>query len=92
MLTIKFTSKMKKDIKLMERQGRNMGKLADTLDLLASCQVMPEKYQDHQLKGNLKDFRECHIEPDWLLIYQIFDDELVLSAVRTGSHSKLLKK
>jgi addiction module toxin, RelE/StbE family len=67
-----------------------MRKLETVLALLASRNKMPEKYHDHLLKGEFKDFRECHIEPDWLLIYQIFDDELVLSATATGSHSDLL--
>ena len=67
-----------------------MRKLETVLALLASGNTMPEKFHDHPLKGELKDFRECYIEPDWLLIYQIFDDELVLSATATGSHSDLL--
>ena len=49
----------------------------------------PKKYKDHQLTGNLHDFRECHIEPDWLLMYQIFENELILSATATGTHSDL---
>jgi len=50
---------------------------------------MSKRYKDHQLTGNLKDFKECYIEPDWLLIYQIFDDKLILSASGTGTHSDL---
>jgi mRNA interferase YafQ len=57
--------------------------------MLAARQSMPEKYRDHQLKGKMKEYRECHIEPDWLLIYQIFEDELILSASGTGTHSDL---
>ena len=53
---------------------------------------MPAKYKDHQLIGNLSDFRECHIEPDWLLLYQIYDDILIISAAATGSHADLLVK
>jgi mRNA interferase YafQ len=82
---------MKKDAKLMQKRGKNMKKLVNVLDLLASGKTLPSKYKDHQLTGNLSDFRECHIEPDWLLIYQIFENELILSATATGSHSDLFK-
>ena len=90
MLRISFTNRMKRDAKRLQKRGKNMRKLEAVLALLASEKTMPEKYRDHQLKGELKDFRECHIEPDWLLIYQVFDDELILSATATGSHSDLL--
>lgn len=80
---------MKKDAKLMQKRGKDMTKLVTVLDLLASDEPMPQKYKDHQLTGNLHDFRECHIEPDWLLMYQIFDNELILSATATGSHADL---
>lgn len=82
---------MKKDAKLMQKRGKDMKKLIDVLELLASGKTLPPKYKDHQLTGNLSDFRECHIEPDWLLIYQIFKNELILSATATGSHSDLFK-
>ena len=80
---------MKKDAKLMQKRGKDMTKLVAVLDLLASGEPMPPKYKDHQLTGNLYDFRECHIEPDWLLMYQILDNELILSATATGSHADL---
>ena len=89
MLEIVFTNKMKHDAKLMKKRGKNMNKLIDTLKLLANRKPMPKHYKDHQLSGNLKDFRECHIEPDWLLIYQIFENKLILSASGTGTHSDL---
>ena len=89
MLQIKFTNKMKRDAKRMRKRGKDMNKLTAALNLLANRQPMPEHYCDHQLTGNLKDFRECHIEPDWLLIYQIFEDTLILSASGTGTHSDL---
>lgn len=82
---------MKKDAKLMQKRGKDMKKLIDVLELLASGKTLPPKYKDHQLTGNLSDFRECHIEPDWLLIYQVFKNELILSATTTGSHSDLFK-
>ena len=80
---------MKRDAKRMRKRGKDMGKLTVALNLLASQKPMPERYFDHQLTGNLKDFRECHIEPDWLLFYQIFEDTLILSASGTGTHSDL---
>ena len=82
---------MKRDAKRMSKRGKDMSKLTDILDILAGQQPIPEHYLDHQLKGELKDFRECHIEPDWLLIYQIFKDTLILSATGTGTHSDLYK-
>ena len=91
MYNIVYTNRMKKDAKLMQKRGKNMKKLVNVLELLASGKTLPSKYKDHQLTGNLSDFRECHIEPDWLLIYQIFENELILSATATGSHSDLFK-
>ena len=89
MLQIKFTNKMKRDARRIKKRGKNMSKLTTTLNLLASQEPMPERYFDHPLTGNLKDFRECHIESDWLLVYQIFEDTLILSATGTGTHSDL---
>jgi len=89
MLEIVFTNKMKRDVKLMKKRGKDLSKLAITLNLLAACAPMPARYRDHQLTGNFKDFRECHIESDWLLLYQIFNNELILSASGTGTHSDL---
>jgi len=80
---------MKRDAKRMKKRGKDMNKLTGVLNLLRSQQPMPEQYSDHQLTGNLKDFRECHIEPDWLLVYQIYEDTLILSASGTGTHSDL---
>ena len=92
MLEIVYTNKMKRDVRLMVKRGKNISKLTAVLSLLASRQKLPEKYRDHQLSGNLNDFRECHIENDWLLLYQIFDDKLILSASATGTHSDLFDK
>ena len=91
MYDIVFTNKMKRDVKLMAKRGKDISKLTATLSLLASGKPMPPKYRDHQLSGNYNDFRECHIEGDWLLMYQIFQNELILSASATGSHSDLFK-
>jgi len=89
MLEIVFTNKMKRDVKLMKKRGKDISKLTTALSLLASGEPMPPKYRDHPLGGSLSDFRECHIEGDWLLMYQIFEDTLILSAVATGTHSDL---
>ncbi len=89
MFSIVYTTRMKHDAKLMKKRGKDMSKLVTVLALLAKGQPLPGKYKDHQLTGNLKDFRECHIEPDWLLIYQIFEGELILSATATGTHADL---
>ena len=79
----------KKDFKLAQKQGLDLNKLKEIITLLANGEPLPPKNKDHQLKGNYKGHRECHIEPDWLLIYKIQDDMLILTLVRTGSHSKL---
>lgn len=89
MYKIVFTNQMKKDAKLMRKRGKSMDKLVKTLSLLAEGGPMPAQYRDHPLTGDLHDFRECHIEPDWLLVYQIYDDTLILSATATGSHADL---
>ena len=84
MYKIQYTSRMKRDVRLMKKRGKDISKLIDVLNSLASGEA--------QLVGTLFDFRECHIEPDWLLMYQIFNDELILSATATGSHSDLFGK
>lgn len=81
---------MKRDVKLMKKRGKDLNKLVEVLAVLADGESLPEKNRDHNLSGNLKDFRECHIEPDWLLLYQIHEEELILTATATGSHSDLL--
>ena len=86
---IERTPTFKKDFKLAQKQGLDLNKLKEIITLLANGELLPPKNKDHQLKGNYKGHRECHIEPDWLLIYKIQDDMLILSLVRTGSHSKL---
>ena len=87
MYDIVFTSKMKKDVKLMKKRNKNLNLLVDILDKLAHGEVLPAKNKDHQLSGSWQGFRECHIEPDWLLIYQIGNGIIVFE--RTGSHSDL---
>ncbi len=92
MYEIKYTNRMKKDLKLIRKQGKNLEKLIDILDLLAMGETLPEKNKDHQLQGEYREFRECHIEPDWLLIYRIDEGQLLLLATATGSHSYLFNK
>jgi mRNA interferase YafQ len=86
---IVYSNKMKRDIKRIIKRGKNLSKLATVLDLLASGAQLPEKYQDHPLKGDMRGYRGCHIEPNWLLIYQIFEDKLIIAASGTGTHSDL---
>lgn len=92
MYKIVYTNRMKKDAKLMKKRGKDMEKLVNILSLLASGDPLPAQCKDHSLTGSLHDFRECHIEPDWLLMYQIYEDILILSATATGSHADLFGK
>lgn len=92
MYKIVYTNRMKKDAKLMKKRGKDMTKLVNVLSLLASGNSLPTQYKDHSLTGNFRDFRECHIEPDWLLMYQVYEDTLILSATATGSHADLFGK
>ena len=89
MLTLKTTTKFKKDYKKMKKQGKDMSLLESVIDDLLNEKVLDEKYQDHPLVGNYLGFRECHILPDWLLIYAVDNNQLILTASRTGSHSDL---
>jgi len=89
MLPIRPTSRFKKDLKKAVRQGRNIEKLKNTLEKLATPEPLPVEFKDHKLKGEWRDFRECHVEPDWLLIYTISDFEL--RPARLGSHSELFE-
>ena len=89
MYEIRFTSQFKKDLKLAKKQGRNTDKLFSVIEQLANGQPLEEKYRDHALTGNYKGCRECHVEPDWLLIYEVDNGILVLMLYRIGSHSEL---
>ena len=92
MYEVKFTSKFKKDLKLAKKQQKSLDKLFEVIDILSNGNPLDAKYHDHELTGNYKGTRECHIEPDWLLIYELRDDVLVLMLYRLGSHSELFKK
>ena len=89
MYKIVFTNKMKKDVKRMKKRGKDITKLVYVLDMLAKKEILPEKYRDHQLSNNLANYRECHMEPDWLLVYKYIDDILILTATTTGTHSDI---
>lgn len=88
---IKFTNRFKKDLKLAKKQGKDIDKLFNVVEKIANDEPLDEKLRDHLLMGNYKGTRECHIEPDFLLIYEKFEDILVLTLIRTGSHSDLFK-
>ena len=89
MYKIKFTGQFKKELKLAKKQGKDINELFKIVDILAEKKVLDIKYKDHALISNYKGFGECHIEPDWLLIYKYYDKILVLSLSRLGSHSEL---
>ncbi len=89
MLRIVPSNQFKKDLKLAKKRGCKIEHLRNVVDILVHGQKLDEKYHDHGLTGNYNGFRECHVEPDWLLIYRINQDELVLFLFRTGTHSDL---
>jgi len=87
MKILKVTKRFKKDVKKLKNQGKDLGKLKDLLDCICKGLELEIKYRDHKLSGNYQKARECHIEPDWLLIYEI--DESAIKLRRTGSHAEL---
>lgn len=84
-----YTAQFKKDFKKISKQGRDLSKLEPIINTLLNNKVLEAKYKDHSLSGRWKNHRDCHIQPDWLLIYRITPDSLILE--RTGSHSDLFK-
>ena len=86
-----ITNSCKKDIKKASKQGRNIDLLFDIIDQLSDGKKLDPKFKDHKLSGEYEGKRECHIEPDFLLIYQINEKEIILYLVRVGSHSELFK-
>jgi len=88
---VKFTNQFKRDIKLAKKQDRDTEKLFAAIEKLACSEVLDARYKDHNLTGNYKGCRECHIEPNLLLIYEIFESSRVLMVYRAGSHSELFK-
>ena len=89
MKTIRRTSQFKKDVKRMKRRGKEFREFKDVVERLAAEQRIDARYRDHALAGQYKGARECHIRPDWLLIYELTRDELVL--IRTGTHADLFE-
>ena len=89
MLEIVPSNQFKKDLKLAKKRGCKIEDLRNVIDTLAREQKLDEKYHDHGLAGNYNGFRECHVEPNWLLIYRINQDALELYLFRTGTHSDL---
>jgi len=90
MLTPVTSSRFKRDVKKMEKRGKDMRKLRDVLTLLIEERPVPETLRDHPLRGDWAGFRDLHIEPDWLLLYRVAGDELQLA--RTGTHADLFKE
>ena len=92
MCSIQFTNQFKKDLKLAKKQGKNLDKLFEVINILANEEKLDTKFKDHDLSGSYKGTCECHIEPDWLLIYEIDNNALILMLYRLGTHSELFKK
>ena len=88
---IKFTNQFKKDLKQAGKQKKDLDKLFEVVSILANGGILDEKYHDHDLSGKYKGTRECHIESDWLLVYEIRNEVLILMLYRVGSHSELFK-
>ena len=86
------SSQFKSDLKLMKKRGKDLSKLRWVINELSENKVLPPKYSNHALKGKYSGMLECHIEPDWLLIYAYDHDKLILYEIRTGTHSDLFNR
>ena len=86
---VRPTKKFQNDLKRVQRRGYDLSLLTEILKKLANGESLPEKNRDHLLTGNFSGCRECHITPDWLLVYEIYEEELLLYLTRTGTHSDL---
>lgn len=89
MLNVVLSNQFKKDLKLMNRRHVDLEQLESVVNKLANQEVLDERYHDHALIGDYAGYRECHIKPDWLLVYRTNDNELYLFLSRTGTHSDL---
>ena len=89
MRTPHYTTQFERDLRLLQRRGKDIAKLKEVLTALISEEPLAERYRDHPLKGNYKNRRECHLEPDWLLFYKQNDAEIIFE--RTGRHSDLFE-
>ena len=85
------TTQFKKDVKLAQKRGQDLSKLKEVIEILADGIPLDKKFRDHELKGEYAGKRECHIEPDWLLVYRVDGDRLILYLFRTGTHSDLFE-
>ncbi len=85
-----YTAQFKRDFKKAESRGKDMSKISEAMRLIASEEPLPQSYRDHQLKGRWKTCRELHIEPDWLLVYSLFEDKVLFQ--RTGTHSDIFNE
>jgi mRNA interferase YafQ len=84
-----YTTQFERDLRLLQRRGKDIEKLKQVLATLINEEPLAERYRDHPLKGNYRNRRECHLEPDWLLIYKLYNDEIIFE--RTGTHSDLFE-
>lgn len=89
MLELYYTSKFRKDLKRAAKQGKDIEALEEVIDALRERKELDPKYRNHNLTGTYHGLKECHISPDWLLVYQIEEDKLLLVLTRLGSHSEL---
>ena len=89
---VKYTSSFKKSYKLIQKRGYDISALDKVIDMLRQGKKLDAKYKDHVLSGNYAGYRECHINPDWLLVYLFENDTITLTLVNTGTHSDVFKK
>lgn len=87
--TVKPSTKFQKDLKRIERRGYNLALINEVIKKLANGEELPSRFRDHSLSGNYIKCRECHITPDWLLIYELTESDLILYLTRTGTHNDL---
>ena len=92
MYSVRPTTRFRRDLKRLQKRGYNLDLLDEVIQMLAEGKPLPARMRDHPLVGNYAGYRECHIAPDWLLIYKIEDDVLVLTLSRTGAHAELFGK
>ncbi|MCD8195059.1 MAG: type II toxin-antitoxin system YafQ family toxin [Coprobacillus sp.] len=90
MYDVVYSHQFKKDVQLLKEQGKNLAKLYDVINILASGETLPSCLDDHKLLGEYRKYRECHIEPDWVLVYEKSDKELYLYLMATGTHAHTL--
>lgn len=88
-MIIRYTTQFKKEYRLIKKQNKDVSKIKNVIENLAYGAMLDSRFRDHRLTGGLKEFRNCHIEPDWILIYKLTRDALIL--LRTGSHSELFR-